>query len=65
MNYFKFESTIEIRASKCEENIIKNMKLYNVIGVIPSSWSWLENFQNILDDATKINSAIGGIDQGV
>ncbi len=38
---------------------------YNVTSVIPSSWSWYEHFQNILGGTTKMNSAIGDIDQAV
>ncbi len=63
MKCFKLGSIVETRSPKCEENIMKNMKeAYNVTSVIPSSWSWYEHFQG---GTTKMNNAIGGIDQGV
>jgi hypothetical protein len=65
MKCFKLGNILKTKSPKCEEKILKNMKSIMSQSVIPSSWSWYQHFQNILSGTTKMNSAIGGIDQGV
>jgi hypothetical protein len=48
-----------MREKYCEKH-----EACNATSAPPSSWSWYENFNNILGRTPKMTSAVGGIDQG-